>query len=182
MKKLLLAGVLLVIGLVWLANSPYRLCESEGWSMYDKLPPWNMNLVNTAPLSLDVGDTVLAYSPISGRLITHDIVAVNGDTYQLQGYNGHTNPYPDGWVERSSIIGEVVTVLGIPLFVNLSLLFMAVCVSFVPAFFASALHDRYEDQVSSKTARKFEDFFIMLGVVYTLLLILWMTLFTWGWI
>ena len=178
MNTKLILGVLLIAFVVWSAYSPYRLCESEGWSMYDKLPPWNMNLVNIEPETLSVGDTVLAHSPISGRLITHDIVAVNGDTYQLKGYNSRTNPYPDGWVERSAIIGKVVTVFGVPLFINLSL----VCLAFVPAFFLSVLHDTMEEKMRGSALGKFEDFMVMLSVFYVFILIGWMTLFTWGWI
>ena len=178
MNGKLLGAVILIFAIIWFVNSPYRLCESEGWSMYDKLPPWNMNIVNVYPETLGIGDTVLAHSPISGRLITHDIVAVNGDTYQLKGYNNNTNPYPDGWVQRSAIIGKVVTIFGVPLFVNLSL----VCVAFIPAFFLSVFHDNYEHEVKGRAKRKFEDFMLMISVFYILLLIGWMTLFTWGWI
>jgi len=169
---------------VWFANSDYKLCESEGWSMFDKLPPWNINLVDTTA-TYEIGDTVLAYSPISGRLITHDIVAINGTQYQTKGYNDHTNPIPDGWVDKEDIIGEVVRVpvLNVPAYINLSLFILGFGLVSFFGWALSSHHDMYEDEYKGAKKSLFEGLMLLLVkafVLYWIIMMIWIALVQWG--
>lgn len=182
MKGFLIA-LLLILGFIL---SPFSICVSDGWSMYPKLPPYNVNLVQEmdydypldlldyAPPEIKIGDTVLAYSPRSGRLITHDVVAINSMGYQLKGFNDYTNPVPDGYVKYDAIVGRVVEIplINVPMFVNLSV--FIVCFGFVAflGFVTSATHDKYENEVKGKKKRLFEDMMIYLGFILFLSLII----------
>jgi hypothetical protein len=154
----------LFIGTVlFFAVTPYSICFSQGWSMYDKLPPYNLNVVQDmthaypfgladyTPPELNVGDTVLSYSPITNHLITHDIIAVNGNTYELKGYNNMTNPVPDGWVPKDKILAKVLDypVLGTPMYLSFAFLLIMMPVMLV-LLVISHLHDTFEAEHKSR--------------------------------
>lgn len=183
-------GALILIGLLVLfAMSPYSICVSDGWSMTPKLPPYNVNLIQERdyeypwpvsdfmdynPPVISEGDTVLAYSPRTGHLITHDVIKIDSAGYLLKGYNDRTNPVPDGYVNLDNIIGRVVEipVIGTPVFVNLSVFLTCFGSIGIIGFLLSAGHDKYEKEVKGKKKRMFEDLMLWTGFVLVISMIL----------
>lgn len=87
-------------------NVPFRFAAS-GFSMTPFIGDGAVIKLVSLPARLRTGDVVAFLHPSSGKLTVHRIVQVSRAGYLIKGDNVSQ---PDGWVQRSSMLGLVVRV------------------------------------------------------------------------